>query len=291
MKSMTGFGRAEMSRDGMQVTVEVRALNQRFFELKASLPRGWGEHETEIRKRVQEHVERGRVEVFIRSVMLKPPRSRLRVNDDLARAYVGELRRLGKTLGLNDKLGIEVMLQRPEIFQVADEEVDSNAGHELAFAVLTRALKHLEAERTREGRGLRRDFELRLKLLAGALPRIEGLAAKARATIRANFEQRMRELLAESPINEKRLYEDALGAAHHGDISEELTRLRVHLKAMAPLLTRVGGAGKSIEFLLQEINREVNTIGAKSQDAQMSQIAVAMKGEVEKMREQVQNVE
>ena len=101
----------------------------------------------------------------------------------------------------------------------------------------------------------------------------------------------VRELLAEAPINEKRLYEDALSAAHHGDISEEMTRLRVHLKAMGPLLGRPGTVGKSIEFLLQEMGREINTIGAKSQDAQMSQIAVEMKGEIEKMREQVQNVE
>ena len=291
MRSMTGFGRAELTRDGVQVTVEARTLNQRFFELKLSLPRGWGEHEAEIRKAVQEHVDRGRVEVFIRSVVLKPPRSRLRVNDDLARAYVAELRRLGKKLALDDKLGIEVMLQRPEIFQVVEEEVDPGAGHELAFDALRRALKSLEAERTREGRGLRRDFELRLKHIAAAIPRIEALAAKARATIRDNFESRMRELLGEAPINEKRLYEDALGAANHGDISEELTRLRVHLQAMGPLLSRAGAVGKSIEFLLQEINREINTVGAKSQDAQMSQIAVEMKGEAEKMREQVQNVE
>jgi uncharacterized protein (TIGR00255 family) len=291
MRSMTGFGRAELTRNGVQVTVEARTLNQRFFELKLNLPRGWGEYEAEIRKLVQEHVDRGRIEVFIRSVVLKPPRSRLRVNEDLARAYIAELRRLGKKFALNDKLGIEVMLQRPEIFQVVEEEIDPGAGHELAFAALRRALKGLEAERTREGRELRRDFEARLKSIADAVPRIEALAARARATIRANFESRMRELLTEAPINEKRLYDDALGAAHHGDISEELTRLRVHLKAMGPLLNRAGAVGKSIEFLLQEINREINTVGAKSQDALMSQIAVEMKGEAEKMREQVQNVE
>jgi len=288
---MTGFGRAELSRAGMQVSVEVRSLNQRFFELKLNLPRGWGEQEKEIRKLVQEQVERGRVEVFIRSIALKPPPARLMVNEELARSYIAELRRLGKKLGLDGALGIDVVLQRPEIFQVVEEEIDPGAGHELAFDALRRALKSLEAERTREGRGLRRDFELRLKHIAAAIPRIEALAATARATIRANFESRMRELLGEVPINEKRLYDDALGAAHHGDISEELTRLRVHLKAMGPLLGRAGAVGKSIEFLLQEINREINTVGAKSQDAQMSQIAVEMKGEAEKMREQVQNVE
>jgi uncharacterized protein (TIGR00255 family) len=288
---MTGFGRAELIRGGVQVVVEVRSLNQRFFELKTNLPRGWGEREGEIRKLVQEHVERGRVEVFIRVILTKPARVNLRVNEELARSYVMELRRLGRKLGLEGELGIETVLQRPEIFQVAEQEQDPEAGVELAQEALRKAVTTLDRERAREGRELRRDFEGRLKRISMALPRIEELAAKARTAITANFNLRMRELLAEAPINEKRLYEDALSAAHHGDISEEMTRLRVHLKAMGPLLGRPGTVGKAIEFLLQEMGREINTIGAKSQDAQMSQIAVEMKGEIEKMREQVQNVE
>jgi uncharacterized protein (TIGR00255 family) len=143
----------------------------------------------------------------------------------------------------------------------------------------------------REGRALKHDFEMRLKKIGSAIPRMDKLAAEARAQIRANFETRIRELLAELPINEKRLYEEASAAAQHGDITEEMTRLRVHLDAMGTLLKRSGSIGKSIEFLLQEINRELNTMGAKSQNAMMSQITVEMKGEVEKMREQVQNVE
>jgi uncharacterized protein (TIGR00255 family) len=291
MRSMTGFGRAEQTKGGVQVVVEVRALNQRFFELKANLPRGWGEREAEIRKLVQAHVERGRVEVFVRAMVLKPARVRLQVNEELARSYVTELRRLGQKLGLDGQLGIEAVLQRPEIFQVAEQEEDPQAGADLACEALGKAMKTLERERSREGRELRRDFDQRLKRIAAVLPRIEALAAKARAALTANFNVRMRELLGEAPINEKRLYEDALSAAHHGDITEEMTRLRVHLKAMGPLLNRAGTVGKAIEFLLQEMGREINTIGAKSQDAQMSQIAVEMKGEIEKMREQVQNVE
>lgn len=291
MRSMTGFGRAELSRGGVHVVVEVRSLNQRFFELKTNLPRGWGEREAEIRKLIQEHVERGRVEVFVRTTMLKPARVRLQVNEELARTYVTELRRLGRKLGLDGKLGIEAVLQRPEIFQVAEQEQEPEAGVELARVALRKAMRTLERERAREGRELQRDFEQRLARIGAALPRIEAFAASARAAITANFTQRMRELLAEAPINEKRLHDEALVAAHHGDISEEMTRLRVHLKAMGPLLGRPGTVGKAVEFLLQEMGREINTIGAKAQDAQMSQIAVEIKGEIEKMREQIQNVE
>jgi len=288
---MTGFGRIQLERGGIQVVAEVRSLNQRFFELKLNLPRGWGEQEGEIRKIVQAAVERGRVEAFVRCVALKPPRARLRVNDDLAASYVTELRRLAKRLELDGKLGLEAILQRPEIFQVIEEENDAKAGVEVAMQAMKRAVKLLDTERRREGTALRGDFETRLKKIGDGVPRIEKLAAESRAAIHANFETRVRELLGDLPVNEKRLYEEASNAAQHGDITEELTRLRVHLKAMRALINRVGPVGKSIEFLLQEINREVNTMGAKSQNAALSQITIEMKGEVEKMREQVQNVE
>ncbi len=291
MRSMTGFGRAELLRQGVHIVAEVRALNQRFFELKLNLPRGWGQHETEIRKIVQSVVERGRVEAFIRYSQVGPPKSKLRVNEELARTYVRELRRLGRTLKLDGQLGLEAILQRPEVFQVVEEEGEPQLEAQLGLDALQRALKVMETERMREGRALKHDFEMRLKKIGSAIPRMDKLAAEARAQIRANFETRIRELLAELPINEKRLYEEASAAAQHGDITEEMTRLRVHLDAMGTLLKRSGSIGKSIEFLLQEINRELNTMGAKSQNAMMSQITVEMKGEVEKMREQVQNVE
>ena len=291
MRSMTGFGRVQLEKGGTQVVAEVKSLNQRFFELKLNLPRGWGEHEGEIRKMVQAAVERGRVEAFVRCVALKPPRARLRVNDDLAANYVNELHRLGKRLGLDGKLGLDTILQRPEIFQVIEEENDTRAGVDIALLAMKRAVKALDLERRREGAALRRDFETRIKKIGAGVPRIEQLAAESRKVIHANFETRVRELLAELPVNEKRLYEEASSATQHGDINEELTRLRVHLSAMRALIDRTGPIGKSIEFLLQEINREVNTMGAKSQNAVLSQITIEMKGEVEKMREQVQNVE
>ena len=291
MRSMTGFGRSQLERGGTQVVAEVRTLNQRFFELKVNLPRGWGEHEAEIKKIVQGAVERGRVEAFVRCVVLKPPPARLRVNDDLAANYVTELRRLGKRLGLDGQLGLDVILQRPEIFQVIEEENDTRTGVDAALIAMKAAVKALDQERRREGAALRSDFETRLKKIGAGIPRIEKLAAQSRSAIHTSFETRVRELLGDLPVNEKRLYEEASSAAQHGDITEELTRLRVHLTAMRALLKRTGPVGKSIEFLLQEINREVNTIGAKSQNAMLSQVTIEMKGEVEKMREQVQNVE
>ncbi|HVA78476.1 MAG TPA: YicC/YloC family endoribonuclease [Candidatus Binataceae bacterium] len=288
---MTGFGRAVVERAGVRVTAEIRSLNQRFFELKLNLPRGWGEYEAEIRKTIQASVARGRVELFIKYTALKPPPARLEVNETLANQYVAELRRLGKRLHLNGDPGIEAILNRPEIFHVVEEENDAGAAVKLAATALKGALKALDTERVREGISMRRDFGERVKRIHAAIPRIERLAEETRAEIMRNFEARIRELLAELPVNEKRLYEEASIASQHGDISEEITRLKTHLEGLEGLLDRKGPVGKSIEFLLQEINREVNTMGSKSQNAALSQVTVEVKAEAEKMREQVQNIE
>jgi len=291
MKSMTGFGRSTCERSGIRVIAEVRALNQRFFELKLAVPRGWGEHEAEIRKSVQSVVARGRVEVFIKSVAVKAPAVRLEVNDRLANLYVSELRRLGKRLHLNGNPEIASILSRPEIFHVVEEEHDLRSAFALGQKALSLALKALDAERVREGESLKADFATRVRNIEGAVPRIERLAEQSRAEIMENFHKRIRELLEDLPVNEKRLYEEASSASQHGDISEEITRLRTHLEGLKSLLKRKGQVGKSIEFLLQEINREVNTMGSKSQNAELSQVTVEVKAEAEKMREQVQNVE
>jgi uncharacterized protein (TIGR00255 family) len=292
MRSMTGFGRAHLERDGVRVVAEIRALNQRFFELKLSLPRGWGEHEAQVRKLVQGTVSRGRVEVFMRYSATKAPAVKLQVNDKLAKMYIAELRKLGKQLNLNGRLGMETIMQRPEIFHVIEDEDDQvQHGVKLGMEALEQALGKLEAERVREGNSLKRDFARRIKKILAAMPKIEKLSADTRAETLAAFQNRVKELLAELPVNEKRLYEEAAGVAQRGDITEELTRLRIHLDALRELLERAEPVGKSIEFLLQEINREVNTMGSKSQNAGLSQLTVEVKGEAEKMREQVQNVE
>jgi uncharacterized protein (TIGR00255 family) len=291
MRSMTGFGRAFLERDGTRVVVEIRALNQRFLELKLNLPRGWGEYESDLRKLIQTVVSRGRVEVFVKHVALKPAPVRLEVNEKLASLYVAELRKLGKRLHLEGHPAIEAILNRPEIFHVVEEEHDTTAGIRLGILAVRQALKVLDAERVREGKSLKRDFAARVAKIERAVPRIERLAEETRAEILKNFEARIRELLAALPVNEKRLYEEASLASQHGDISEEITRLRTHLQGLKQLLGRPGAVGKSIEFLLQEINREVNTMGSKSQNAALSQVTVEVKAEAEKMREQVQNVE
>jgi len=291
MRSMTGFGRADLEHDGVRVAVDARALNHRFFELKLSLPRGWGVYEAELRKLVQDFVERGRVEVTLRRVSLKPPATRLLVNEQLAGQYIQAFRRLGKHLELERAIAPEAVLQRQEIFQVVEEEEDSRAEIELGRKALLHALKALNAERLREGKALKKDLASRLTEIERASQKIAKLAAASRRTIVDSFQTRVRELAGILPLDERRLYEDAVATAQRADISEEMVRLRTHLQAFRQLLAEPHAVGRKIDFLLQEINREVNTMASKSQNAELSRVAVEAKSELEKIREQVQNVE
>ncbi len=291
MRSMTGFGRADLERDGVRVAVDVRALNHRFFELKLSLPRGWGAHEAEMRKLVLDFVERGRIEVTLRRTSLRPSASRLVVNEHLAIQYIQAIRRLGKRLELEQAIAPESVLQRPEIFQVVEEDEDYRSEVELGRQALLAALKALDAERLREGKAMKKDLTARLRELERASHKIGKLSAASRRAIVAGFQTRVRELAAIVPLDERRLYEDAVATAQRADISEEMVRLATHLAAFRQLLAEPRAVGRKIDFLLQEINREVNTMASKSQNAELTRVAVEAKSELEKIREQVQNVE
>ncbi len=296
MRSMTGFGRGRAERGDLHVQAEVRSVNQRFLEIKLNLPRGWTEQETEFRKLIGATASRGRIEAMIRSAGPRPA-GRLIINERLAHSYIDGLRGLKKRLGLSGEAGIEALLSRPEIFQIVDQE--AALGPELALGrkALADALKALDAERLREGKSLKRDLSSRLARIRTFTKEIGRLAEESRRAIVDGFQKRVRELLAQPGndelrlVEEKRLYEDAALAAQRADSSEELARLKAHLEALGELVSREGAVGKEIEFWLQEVGREVNTVGSKSQNPALSRLTVAIKGELEKMREQVQNVE
>lgn len=296
MRSMTGFGRGRAERGDSQVQAEVRSVNQRFLEIKLNLPRGWSEQESEFRKLIGATASRGRIEAVIRTAGPRPA-GRLIVNEKLAQSYIDGLRALKKRLGLAGEPGLDALVTRPEIFQIADLEVDLGPELALGRKALADALKALDAERVREGKSLKRDLSSRLAKVQTFTKQIGRLAEESRKAIVDGFQKRVRELLREPGneelrlVEEKRLYEDAAIAAQRADISEELARLKAHLQALGELLSREGAVGKEIEFWLQEVGREVNTVGSKSQNPALSRLTVAIKGELEKMREQVQNVE
>jgi uncharacterized protein (TIGR00255 family) len=290
---MTGFGRSEVGGRTLTLSVEVRSVNHRHLDIAVRLPRALAAFEPDVRRLVQSRLERGRVEV---SVQLAPApgasSQTVRVDQALAAEYVARGRELGGALGVTGDVTLAWLLERPGVVRL--DEIDAS-GQEAAWPILAdavaKALDELVARRAAEGEALAAELgALRADLQA----HVEVVAARMPAAV-ARYQERLREriraLLGGATVEEGRVLTEVAIWAEKTDVQEELTRLRAHLEQLALVLERGGPAGRSLDFLMQELNREVNTIASKADDLDVSQAALAAKGVVEKMREQVQNLE
>jgi uncharacterized protein (TIGR00255 family) len=293
IRSMTGYGRAEASGARLAVSVECRSVNHRHLDIALKLPRALTAFEAEARRLVQAVVQRGRVDVSATlgaagGATLTP----LAVNIPQAREYETAARALAAELGLTGGLRIEWLLGQPGVLSREPEAaVSPEEGWALLADALARALGELVARREAEGKAL----ALELAGLHGALvARVEQIAARApeaQARRAARLHERVQALLGEVPLDEGRLATEVAALADRADITEELTRLRVHLGELRALVGGDAAVGRPMDFLIQEINREVNTIGSKADDLEISQAVIAAKSTLEKFREQVQNIE
>jgi len=293
LASMTGFGRAEAAGDGVSVTVEARSVNHRHLDVALRLPRALAAFEPEARRLVQSRLERGRVDV---AVLLAPApgqaAQRIRADAPLAAEYVARARELGRELGVPGDVALAWVLERPGVLRAEEADAPDEAalGPVLAQA-LGRALDELVARRRTEGEAL--GVELR-KLgddLGAQVDLIEARAPAAVARREERLRERIRALLGGATVDEGRILTEVASWAEKTDVREELTRLRAHLGQLAQVLDAGGAVGRPLDFLVQELNREVNTIASKADDLELSQAALAAKGAIEKMREQVQNLE
>jgi uncharacterized protein (TIGR00255 family) len=292
IRSMTGFGRAEASDARLVVSVEARSVNHRHLEVAIRLPRALNSLEMDARRLVQSRLERGRVDL---SVQLGPvpgaPTQQIRVDHGLARAWVEEARGLREALGLEGGVGLTWILERPGVARVEEVDAEPAPVWPTLEQALGKALDALVARRTAEGAALAAELRaLHATLMATVEQVAERLpAALARRTER--LRERMRALLSDALLDEGRLAMEVAVWAERTDISEELARLRAHLDQFALTLDKGGAVGRLFDFLIQEMNREVNTVASKADDLDLSQAAIAAKGVLEKMREQVQNLE
>jgi uncharacterized protein (TIGR00255 family) len=290
---MTGFGRSEVGGRTLTLSAEVRSVNHRHLDIAVRLPRALAAFEPDVRRLVQSRLERGRVEV---SVQLAPApgasSQTVRVDQALAAEYVARGRELGGALGVTGDVTLAWLLERPGVVRL--DEIDAS-GQEAAWPILAdavaKAVDELVARRAAEGEALAAELgALRADLQA----HVEVVAARMPAAV-ARYQERLREriraLLGGAAVEEGRVLTEVAIWAEKTDVQEELTRLRAHLEQLALVLERGGPAGRSLDFLMQELNREVNTIASKADDLDVSQAALAAKGVVEKMREQVQNLE
>jgi uncharacterized protein (TIGR00255 family) len=290
--SMTGFGRAEASDARLAVCVEARSVNHRHLDIALRLPRGLASLEPDARRLVQSRLERGRVDVSVQVAALPgAPIQQIRVDRALAEAWLTEARGLGKALGLEGDVSLGWILERPGVMRAEDADAEAAPASPAVMRALSGALDELVARRAAEGAALAAELRaLHASLTATVEQVAERLpAALARRTER--LRDRMRALLGDALVDEARLATEVAVWAERTDIGEELARLRAHLEQFLLTLDKGGPVGRLFDFLLQEMNREVNTVAAKADDLDLSQAAIAAKGVLEKMREQVQNLE
>lgn len=291
MKSMTGFGNRSLAFSGGRATVDIRAVNHRFLEIKLHLPRGFLALEDELRALVAAQVKRGRIEVFLtlsgqaaRSYSVVP-------NIKLARAYLQAAKELKDVLDLGGDLTIQFFMSRPEVFQVAEAHQPSNAEIEASKKALQHALTALERHRRREGKFLQRDLQKRIATLEKIRRDVGRRSARTQQATRQKLADKVTALLPHLDAERRRVLQDVASLAQKSDITEECVRLQSHLGAFSDLLRLAEPVGKRMDFLLQEMQREINTIGAKADDTSIRHLVVQAKEEVEKIREQVQNIE
>lgn len=293
MKSMTGYGRGECSQDGFKVTVELSSVNRKQAEIAISLPRELEVLEAQIRDAINQRVARGRLTCRVNLHAADGNgAARVRVNHSLATAYAAELRQLARKLKLKESLSLSVLVRAPGVLETDSAVNDAEAFWPAVRKSLDQALATLVKMRAREGNALRQDLCDRIGSLRKAVARVGKQAPAVQERYREQLLSRLKAAgLAELQLDEERVLKEVIFFADRSDISEELTRLQSHFQQFDDCLKLAEPVGRTLDFLAQEMNREINTIGSKANDAAISREVVVLKTELEKFREQAQNVE
>lgn len=291
IRSMTGYGRG-VARTGMHdVTVEIRSVNHRFFEFSARVPRGYGYLEEKLKKQIGTQVSRGKVEVNVAISAAEGGGAQVELNEELVRGYVQALRSLCVPFMLEDDLSLSAVARLPEVFSVRRSEEDEEAVWQEVLPAVEEALRRFFDMREREGARLEADMREKLETLERHVAFVEERSPETVRLYRERLYQKMTELLENRAVDEQRILLEAGLYADRVAVDEETVRLRSHLEQFKQFLASPEAVGRRLDFLVQEINRETNTIGSKAQDAPTAGVVVEMKSEIEKIREQIQNIE
>jgi uncharacterized protein (TIGR00255 family) len=293
MKSMTGYGRGECAREGFKVTVELSSVNRKQAEISVNLPREMEMLEAQMRDLINRHIARGRltVRVSLHTAAGKAS-ARMHLNLPLAQAYARELGRLARQLKLAGPVSLDHLVRAPGVFQTDEELADAEHLWPAVDKALRQALAALVKTREREGAHLAEDLDAHVTLMRRCAARVQAQAARAAERYRQQLLERIKSAGLETPAaDDERLLKEIVFFADRSDISEELTRLQSHFQQFNDCVKSKEPVGRMLDFLAQEMNREINTIGSKANDALISREVVILKAELEKFREQAQNVE
>lgn len=293
IKSMTGYGRAEAIINDKNVSIEIKSLNHRFLEIFVRLPGVFSPLEPEVKRKVTDRFARGRIEISIRRDADQSANSegRLELNMPLIRNYYGMLSALKQEFQLKDEINLGLLLGIKDAVTVAETEIDLAQVWGSLQAVLEEAMDNLENMRAQEGGIIGKDLQDRLGLLDSFLMRIKDKSPQVVSEYQKRLSERVKDLMGNFPVDDARLAQEVAIMAERSDITEEIVRFQSHLIQMDSIMKSNEAIGRKIDFLLQEMNREANTIGSKSPDAEISQIVVDIKTELSRLREQIQNIE
>ena len=291
VKSMTGYGRAEETVSGCTITVELRSVNNRYLDCNVRIPRLYLFAEEAIKSRVQNTISRGKVDVFVTLDSTGADRVQVSVNKPVADGYYAALRQLAEDYGLSSDISVSLLSRFPEVLlaEKAEEDVEQMAKD--ICSVLDHALADFDQMRTREGEQLKEDILSRAAAIEDKVALVEKRSPQTVAEYRAKLETRMNEVLANTQLDPARILTEAAIFADKIAVDEETVRLRSHITQLREMLSKGGATGRKLDFLIQEFNREANTIGSKCSDIEISSHVVDIKAEIEKIREQVQNIE
>ena len=291
VKSMTGYGRAVETVNGREFTVELRSVNNRYLDCTVKLPRSLSFAEDAVKQAVKATISRGKVDVFISVRSEGAEDMTVSLNQAMVAGYLSAMKQMVEQYGIRDDISVSVLSRMPEVFTVDRAEVDETQLQADLMCVAAEALQNYDAMRTAEGKALENDLRSRGDTIRALVAQVESGSGQTVMDYRTRLENKLKEVLANTAIDESRILTEAAIFADKVAVDEETVRLRSHLEQMDNMLTTGGPIGRKLDFLLQEMNREANTIGSKCSDVRLARVVVDMKAELEKIREQTQNIE
>lgn len=289
--SMTGYGSAKGSVEGQEITVELKSVNNRYLDCSVRLPRNFLFAEDTVKQAVSAGVSRGKVDVFVSAQASQESGTVVSVNEELARGYRDAVARIAETLGLESGLNAFSLTRFPDVLTVERRELDKDKAAAALSEITAKAVEEFNAMREREGERLRRDMLGKLETIEGLVSVVEERSPQTVKEYRERLEARLRDILADRSLDEQRVITEAAIFADRTAVDEETVRLRSHIAQFRTMLEEGSPIGRKMDFLVQEFNRESNTIGSKCSDASLAKVVVDLKSEIEKIREQLQNVE
>lgn len=291
IKSMTGYGRAEIQEDDRRFTVEIKSVNHRYLDFNIRMPKKLSFFEAGIRNLLKEYMQRGKVDVFVTCEDFSQGTQVLQYHEDVARQYLNYFQKMTEELGVEYKLSVSELGRCPEVFTMEEQPVDEKELWSQLESALRQACDQFVQAREKEGAMLRDDLIAKLEGMAGQVAQIERRSPEILREYREKLEQKMQELLSDTQLEESRIAAEVILFADKICTDEETVRLNSHIRNMKQVLLQGDGVGRKLDFIAQEMNREANTILSKANDLETSNIAIDLKTEIEKIREQIQNLE